>query len=61
MKTALTNEDIIKQLQDIVTELDARELSFNLVISSLAGYSWKELCNKGIELLEVLRDGGVEQ
>lgn len=31
-----------------------------MIISSLEGYSWKELCSKGIELLEILRDGGVE-
>ena len=61
MNITLTNEDILNQLQDIVTELDARELSFNLVISSLERYSWKELCNKGIELLETLRDGGVRE
>lgn len=42
---------IIDQLFDIVTELDARNISANCVIPELTGIGWTELCEKGIELL----------
>ena len=46
---------IIDQLYRIVTELDARECSSNLVISEYETTGWKELCDIGIELFAQLK------
>ena len=46
----------VEELFDVFTEIEARYSSNNLVISKYENLSWIELCNKGIELLEKLRD-----
>ena len=46
---------IIEQLFRLVTELDARERSSNLVIQEYRGTGWKDLCDIGIELFEQLK------
>lgn len=45
----------IDQLFRVLTELDARECSGNLVISEYETAGWKELCDIGIELLIQLK------
>ena len=44
------------ELLEIATELDSRETSNNLVIARLQGVSWLDLCNRGIEILNLLKD-----
>ena len=44
------------ELFNVFTEIDARYSTNNLVIPEYQCLSWVELCNKGIELLEKLRD-----
>lgn len=52
----LTEESkLTAELLDLATELDARETSFNSVISGLHGVSWIALCDRGIEILTKLR------
>lgn len=52
----LTEEaKLTSELLDLATELDARESSFNSVISGLHGVGWKALCDRGIEILTKLR------
>ena len=46
----------LDKLFDIFTELEARYVTNNLVIPEFNDLSWVELCNKGIEFLEKLRD-----
>lgn len=46
----------LEELFDVFTEIEARCISNNLVISEYQNLSWIELCNKGIELLKLLRD-----
>ena len=46
----------LDELFDIFTEIEARYSSYNLVIPKYKNLSWIELCNKGIKLLEELRD-----
>ena len=48
--------EIIEKLYTLVTELDARESSFNCVTDSLIGISWNRLCDMGIDLLVQLKD-----
>ena len=52
---ANTKSKMIEKLFIILTELDARENSFNCVISELIGKSWDELCNDAIILFENLK------
>ena len=52
----LTDEAALTaELLDIAIELDARESSFNSVISELHGVGWKALCDRGIEILTKLK------
>lgn len=44
------------ELLEIVTELDSRETSNNCVIAQLQGVSWLDLCDRGIEILKLLKD-----
>lgn len=44
------------QLLEIATELDAREATNNCIIHDLQGVGWKELCDRGIEILKKLRE-----
>lgn len=48
-------EDVIGELYNIVTELEARESGCNLIYERLACKSWTELCEYGIELLEQIK------
>lgn len=52
------NDDYVEfdKLFDIFTELEARYVTNNLVIPEFNDLSWVELCDKGIEFLEKLRD-----
>lgn len=46
----------LDELFNVFTEIDARYSTNNLVISEYENLSWIELCNKGIKLLEKLRE-----
>lgn len=46
---------MLDDLYDIAVELDAREFSNNCVVDNLQQFSWNELCDKGIEILEKLK------
>ena len=48
-------EDCINELFEIVTELDARNISSNSVHEKFHGVGWVELCDKGIKLFEQLK------
>lgn len=43
-------------LYDIAVELDARERTSNCVIRDLLPLSWDEVCDKGIEMLQKLKE-----
>ncbi len=47
---------MLNDLYNIAVELDARETSSNCVIGELINLSWVEVCDKGIELLEKLKE-----
>ena len=44
------------ELLEIATELDAHEASNNCVIARLQGVSWLALCDRGIEILKLLKE-----
>lgn len=46
----------LDELFNVFTEIDARYSTNNLVIQEYQSLSWVELCNKGIKILEFLRD-----
>lgn len=46
----------LEELFAIITELDAREGSGNLVIEKLQSFNWNELCDAAIEILEIIRE-----
>lgn len=52
-------EDIIQisieKLKKIVTELDSRDSSCNLIYEEFYIYSWAELCDEAIKLLKNIR------
>lgn len=48
-------EEAITMLTRILTELEARELSFNCIVDECIGVPWNDLCNKGIKLFEYLK------
>ena len=52
----IDTEDKIEQLFDILTELDARYQSNNCVIDNLINIDWDNLCDKGIILLQTLKE-----
>lgn len=54
MKGLMTFEEIIRELNRILDELEARELSFNSVWSELTGYTWDELCDEAVEYIRML-------
>lgn len=56
METNSKDHKIIKELFQILTELDARECSANSVIPELASNSWCELCDKGITFFLKLKE-----
>ena len=53
-------QNIIDELFMVATELDAREFSSNCVIPELQALSWVELCDKGITLLQKIKNGWQE-
>lgn len=59
MKGLMTFEEIIRELDKILDELEARELSFNSVWAELTGYTWDELCDEAVEYIHML--GGTEE
>ena len=46
--------EIIEELFEIVTELEARELCGNMVIEKFQGTSWSRLCQQGKDLFRQL-------
>lgn len=46
--------EIIEELFEIVTELEARELGANMVIPKFQGTSWSRLCHRGKDLFRQL-------
>lgn len=46
----------LDDLYNIAVELDARETSYNCVVGSLIPLSWDEVCDKGIEILQKLKE-----
>lgn len=50
----MTFDEIITQLSKIITELDARETSFNCIYAELTEYEWDELCDRAIDLIKQL-------
>lgn len=49
-------KDIINQLYKILDELNAREVSCNCIIPELSEIGWTDLCQKGEELFELLKN-----
>lgn len=47
---------MLDDLYNIAVELDARETTSNCVVDSLASLSWDEVCDKGIEILQKLKE-----
>lgn len=52
----MENEEIIKELFTLLTELDARECSCNCIISSLEDVGWNDICDKGIDLQKTAKN-----
>lgn len=48
-------EEAITMLIRLLTELEAREISFNCIVDEYIGVPWNELCDKGIKLFEYLK------
>lgn len=48
-------DQIIDELFDISTELDARNIGGNSVIEKFQGVGWTELCEMGISLFEKIK------
>ena len=46
----------LDDLHNVSVELDARETSSNCVIPELTDLSWDEVCDRGIELLQKLKE-----
>lgn len=46
---------LIKELEQILTELDARENTNNCIYGKFYGISWDQLCGEGIAILEEMR------
>jgi len=55
METNSREGEIIEKLFRVVTEFDARECSFNSVMSEYHVTGWNELCDIGIELFQRLK------
>lgn len=47
---------MLEDLYDIAVELDSREFSNTHTIDRLTDLSWDELCDKGIEILNKLKE-----
>lgn len=46
---------LLDDLYEIAIELDSRETSNNCVVDRLQQFSWNELCDRGIKILEKLK------
>ena len=55
VEKVMENDKILDELNLIIMELYAREVSNNCVVSELQSESWVALCNKGIELFKQLK------
>ncbi len=51
----MDNDKILDELNLIIIELYAREVSNNCVVSELQSKGWIELCDRGIELFKQLK------
>ena len=51
----MDNEKILDELNLIIMELYAREVSNNCVVRELQSESWVALCDRGIELFKQLK------
>ena len=51
------DEEIMNELVKVITEIDGRYIGCNCVRSEYLSLSWDELCNKGIKILEDLKNG----
>lgn len=47
---------MLDDLYNIAVELDARETTSNCVVDSLTSLSWDEVCDKGIGILQKLKE-----
>ena len=47
---------MLDDLYNIAVELDARETTSNCVVDSLTSLSWDEVCDRGIEILQKLKE-----
>ena len=47
---------MLDDLYNIAIELDARETTSNCVVDSLISLSWDEVCDRGIEILQKLKE-----
>lgn len=47
--------EIIEEVLNIMTELDARESTSNILIREYQDIGWNELCDKSIELIQQLK------
>lgn len=47
---------MLDDLYDIAVELDARETTSNCVVDSLTSLSYHEICDKGIDILQKLKE-----
>ena len=54
MNGLMTFEEIVKEIDEIIDELFARELSGNCVWAELTQYGWDELCDKAVEYIRML-------
>lgn len=56
-KSYIDDDDDLDELFKVITEIDGRYTGCNCVRPEYLSLSWDELCNKGIKLLEDLKDG----
>lgn len=54
LSTSTYESKLTYELLEIATELDAREATNNCIIRKLQGVGWKDLCRKGIDILNRL-------
>ena len=51
----MVKDKILDELNLIIMELYAREISNNCIVSELQDKSWDSLCDRGLELFEQLK------
>lgn len=52
----MNEEKILDMISRIIMELDARNSCCNCVDAGLLSYGWDDLCNKGSELFQQLKE-----